>query len=516
MFFLFQINLAGQVLAVYRMASNDSGTEVIYSQSGSLQNPLPPPASTTDDGRKSSTSDTKSSTDSAGDNTNVEDEETYPLYQSFWENAKYSGLRTQRSSKEPTPNQSSAGEPCQESIDQSIGLQPTERDLNISRMSRILSKKLPECDTATTVKIPGTEVTKPYIEISWQDVQDKFVHRRDFFHCLSLYFDFMPKDSASNDSAKECVQKDSDSHPYPLKVNMKMLGHKGSFYIFSKAQVMIAKNVWDLDETNVNSAMQRSLYVVTCDEDFQGTKQGQRGKTLEGIDAYNYEAYKDVNFLLSGEDEDNPNKDNQNAAENKQNKKGMKGKAGGKQGKTKGQKDQQNLKEDMKKVDPQQVERESMLAGHIIDTLDGKDNQTGVDLSMPIKRAMWMAMIIPFVAEPAPPSNETIRKIRDVYLQLTTKGVRFDGSMKSKLVGLGGGNPGCDELCYELYKSIRRGANSFRNVLFHTQGPPWPDFTPSKAGVGVQGYRLRMFNHREDAIGCIVRHLSEVSIVNMC
>ncbi len=340
---------------------------------------------------------------------------SYPLYQWFWENANYSGI----SKDQP----------------------PTQRDRNIGLMKDILPK-----EPSTTVKVelkeqPETIEERKCYELSWDEVKERFTSRMHFFQCLSLYFDFMP-----------C--KKPHQYPFPLKIKMKIFGHEGAFYILSRPYIF--------SKQPTGTPLERCLYIIAQDTDFMPTKQTKQSKQRDiAKDTFNFEAYKDISYLLNGDVElREANERPEKAAE----------------------------------IEFQTRQRQKQIAKHLLEALDGVDNQPELDpelFQMRIIRAMWMALIIPFVAETAPPPDKAARVIRDIYRDVQ-KGTKFDANMEDQLNGLGGCNPGCHELCYCLYQSIRDGRAYFKDVLLHPH-PSNTAFTPSVVR-GVHRYRCSMFD----------------------
>ncbi len=302
---------------------------------------------------------------------------------------------------------------------------------------------------STTVKVelkgkPEKVEERQCYELSWEKVKKKFKSRMDFFQCLSLYFDFMPLDSSS---------KKPHQYPFPLKIKMRLFGHEGAFYILSRPYIF--------SEQPTVTALERCLYIIAQDTDFIPTKQTKQSKQRDiGKDTYNFEAYKDISYLLNGDVElMEANKRPEKAAE----------------------------------IKFQTTQRQKQIAQYLLEALDGVDNQPQLDrehFPMRIIRAMWMALIIPFVAETAPPPNRAARVIKSIY-QGVYDGTKFDANMEKDLNALGGCNPGCHELCYRLYESIRDGRAHFRDVLLHPHGAK-PAFTPSMV-CGVHKYRCSMF-----------------------
>ncbi len=318
----------------------------------------------------------------------------------------------------------------------------SERYMNFKRMKDLFDSDVGIVkNTSTTVTLPRSNppIRKHFYEVTWSKIQDNFFNHMHFFLCCSLYFDFMPKDG---------------DHPYPLKVNMRLFGHDAAFYIFSRAQI------WN----NSKRPMERLLYITTDDKDFLGSVQNQNRN--ENKDTYNFEAYKDISFILNGDSKQ----------------------------------DYTTLNPAHKDGEESSKETQKVIADHLLSTLNGKGYEVHRSHKMCIIRTMWMAVVLPFVAEPAPPSDETLRDISSVYQEMV-QGARYDTSMEECIKGLGGGNPGCHELCYNLYERIASGKNSFKKVLDHPHAQnAKPQFTPSMVKVGSHEYRKTMFNDRDGAI----------------
>ncbi len=295
----------------------------------------------------------------------------------------------------------------------------------------------------------------------------------DFFLCLSIYFDFMPTDI--------------DGYPYPLKINIELFGHKGVFYIMSRAQIFP-------DPGSTGKALERCLYIFSNDQDFEPTKHGT--KMNKATNTFNFEAYKGISFLLNGDVEAGELQPKiQKSKMNKESSQDQSRKA---------------LESEIDVGINELKTRQSLIGKYILEALDGIDNQPDLEpklFPMRVIRAMWMAVIIPFVAETAPPSDEAIQTIESVHSDLM-KGATFDAEMEKKLKGLGGANPGCHKLCYYLYDSIRKGNNTFKKVLIHPHANR-AEFTPSMQR-GIHEYRKSMFNNSNEALLKLAAEIDQV------
>ena len=242
---------------------------------------------------------------------------------------------------------------------------------------------------------------------------------------------------------------------------MDWFGHNDiAFYILSKAEVF----------NNSESQYHKSLYITTLKEDFKGGKRykPQKNKkkksTIAEGEKFNYDAYKDISYILHG------NEGNR-----------------------------------------QHIDRQRLIASCLIDTLDGKKT-VKPEFEVDIIRAMVMALAIPFIAEICPPSDEALCNINKVKCKLQGGSV-LDKSMEKLLKARGGGNPGCHRLLYCLFGTIKEGTNTFKKVLRHRDhsNQAKPDFLPSMTG-GVLEYRRSMFNKKDEALLKMAAEINLVSI----
>ncbi len=235
---------------------------------------------------------------------------------------------------------------------------------------------------------------------------------------------------------------------YPLKIKLKLFRHDTAFYILPKS------HVWH----DYGKPMERSLYVTTLDEDFKGTKHSNTPKQTKREQSYNYEAYPGICKILHAN--------------------------GG-------------------------LRRQQNIASHLLAALDGTEEQCEEPSPSDMKtiRAMVMALVIPFIAEIAPPSDDAIKQIHAVHTNMM-KGEQFD---KAQLKNLGGGNPGCHMLCKYLFETIKEGINNFKKVFLHPEygDEGKPEFLPSKTN-GVSEYRASMFNSRDEVILRMQDRLNQV------
>ncbi len=270
----------------------------------------------------------------------------------------------------------------------------------------------------------------------------------------------------------DVMEEDKETeHPYPLKINIKLFGHHGSIYIVSKAQIF-----------NSQEQSLHGIYITTKDSDFPGTELSN--KKVPKQKKFNYDAYQDISDILTGE----PNNEEHKA-------------------------------------------RQKEIAGYLLDTLDGKIREAPYDMA--VIRAMWMAISIPFIAEIAPPPDRGITEIQSVCSRLINGDSLND--VHDNLKGLGGNNPGSHIYCYNLYKGIRSGNNTFKNVLLYPyqkhnstlkcpvkdcnghiktserKGPD-PEYTCSLQRRGVLQYRINMFSNRDEVLLACASQAKEVII----
>ncbi len=247
------------------------------------------------------------------------------------------------------------------------------------------------------------------------------------------------KKEPSGSSKTSSTGKYSGPKYYPLRVKPDWFGHKiGAFYLMSQAQV------FNTDAPQHN----KSLYIITLDEDFPGSKNKKKPK--------NFDAYKDICALLHGKEVDHT-------------------------------KDQYGYS--------QFRERQKLIASYLLRTLDGtQEPLENPPFAMDIIRSMVMILAIPFIAEIAPPSDDAIETIRGVFLDLKHKKIdsTIRKTLEDRLIKLGGRNPGCHILCYKLLKAVKEGDKTFKMVFRHPDKTP-AAFIPSRTG-GVLAYRMSMFS----------------------
>ena len=269
-------------------------------------------------------------------------------------------------------------------------------------------------------------------------------------------------------------QDEQTGHPYPLKISIKLFGHQGAIYVISKAQIF-----------NSNEPSMHGLYITTDDDDFLGTTLCDKGKNPKQ-NKFNFDAYLDISDILTG---------------------------------------RFNVDTDK--------ERQKTIAKYLIsNTLDSNAHEPETrPYPMHVIRAMWMAIAIPFIAEIVPPPDQGIINIQSVCSQLIT-GASLD-DVQADLKGHGGNNPGSHIFCYNLYKGIRDGNNTFRNVLLYPypkssstlkcpikdckghitkseRKGPEPEYTCSMQRRGVWTYRINMFSNRDEALLACARQATQV------
>ncbi len=403
------------------------------------------------------------------------DDEKFLLYRLFWEYANYANI---------SPNLH------------------TVRDTNTKLMKDNIVPLLTPETLVHEKKIfhgQGEEdaymyAIEHYHQIEWSLVKDHFQNPMHFLECLSLYFDWMPTEqepSTENGlnprympSTQECTQecqsdptdtakskkepsvssktsstgKFSGPKYYPLRVKPNWFGHKeGAFYVMSQAQVF-----------NTDAPQHhKSLYIITLEEDFPRSKNKKKPK--------NFDAYKDLCALLHGKEVDHT-------------------------------KDQYGH--------TQFGEKQKLIASYLLNTLDGtQEPLENPPFAMDIIRAMVMILAIPFVAEIAPPSDDAIRIIEQVYSDLKEKNIdsTIQKALEDRLIKLGGRNPGCHILCHKLLKSVKEGVKTFKMVFRHPDKIP-AAFIPSRTG-GVLEYRKSMFSPDHELL---LEIAAEMNLVGDC
>ncbi len=337
----------------------------------------------------------------------------------------------------------------------------TERDTNLEKITKfIIPKYMEKVDKEIIFEVCDKKgqtlqcKRHSYYEINWEEVKNLkddsnhkvFWNLEHFFLSCSLYFDFMPTCSPQENGAVAGL--DPSEWVYPLKIKLVLFGHQNaSFFIVPKA------DVWHDYEAPTN----RSIYITTLDQDFPGTTHSNVPKQVQKRNCYNFEGYPGICSILHG----NGN-----------------------------------------------TERQRNIASHLLAALGDTREECKQPPPSDMKtiRAMVMALAIPFIAEPAPPSDQGITQIHSLHPDLTRK-----LPDKGQLKRLGGGNPGCHILYKYLLETIKEGTNSFGKVLLHpSHGDKGkPEFLPSKTN-GVSEYRASMFSSRDEAILRMQAWLDEV------
>ena len=271
---------------------------------------------------------------------------------------------------------------------------------------------------------------------------------------------------------------DQTGYPYPILVRMFMFNHDAQFLMCAKAQAL---RVTD------DTACKDTIYITTKDEHFPGTTLSKVAKK----NVFNFDAYKDLPKALKS----------------------------------------------CKMCDKD-------LAKMILENL----HETGTEeliytspIEMNAIRALCMTVLIPFIAEIAPPPDDVIAKIRQLH-DITRERLCQANYIDEFLSGLGGSNPGSHMFYLILIKMIAAGLMDFQDVLAgkrqkhvprcprrknmptnrcanrecsYTATPtmigPKAKFIPARVG-GLLEYRKEMFNPESTAIQtCASQYLGVVS-----
>ena len=301
--------------------------------------------------------------------------------------------------------------------------------------------------------------TDRYYELDWADVKDRFDNPEHFLLCLSQYCHWMPKIQTDQDSSSEekslSAGENPETRPNPEDGQTPKEKEENTRERFYPLRVKVD---WFGTEDEFYVAQLTLMDPQAC----------KRDESLCVIrpKATNFDAYKDLCSLLHG-----------------------------------------------KEGDKKAMEGQKEIASYLLNTLDGtQEPLQNPPYEMDVIRAMVMILAIPFIAEIAPPPDDSIEKIRNIYADLIEN--RLDRlattKMEKQLKALGGRNPGCHEKCYELLKAVQEGDKTFRMVFRHPSQTT-AAFVPSGTG-GVLEYRISMFSVDKEIDRKLTAKMNMVSI----